>query len=68
VTSRQAAELGRIMAMVEELAGGEGLKLMAKMDDALRNSVSDLDELKARKLIEFGQQLIIVLTNMRTAA
>jgi hypothetical protein len=63
MSRQQASELGRVMARVEELAGAEGLKLMAKHDEALRGSINDLDELKTRKLIEFGKQLILVLAD-----
>jgi hypothetical protein len=68
MTRKQAATLGAVMARIEVLAGPEGLKLMAKMDDALRGSIEDLDELKTRKLIEFGEQLVLVLTDSQVVA
>jgi len=68
MSRKQSLELGDVMARIEALAGPEGLKLMAKMDEALRGSIEDLDELKARKLIEFGHQLIVVLADSQVVA
>jgi hypothetical protein len=61
MTRRQALDLGAVMATIEERAGEDGLKLMAKMDEALRSPGESLDQLKTQQLIAFGKQLADVL-------
>ena len=65
MSKAQVSRLSELMARVEALAGTEGLKLMAAMDDALRDAQHQMSPAGTLKLISFGEQLAQVLGEVR---
>jgi len=55
------------MARIEAIGGTEALKLMSKMDAELRGPTNELSLGAVGKLIEFAEQLAMVLTEVRDA-
>ena len=65
MSKAQVSRLSELMARVEALAGTDGLKLMAAMDDALRDAQHQLSPMGVQKLIGYGEQLSQVLGEVR---